>query len=74
MVGHTQKVDYKAVEEAEAAGSRLSETWPEVMLCGSSRCQGASWMFQTCVKGTNQKGKTQGEKQTKKRALVGDLQ
>lgn len=48
MVGHTQKVDYEAAEEAETAGSLLSGTWPEVMLCGSSRCQGASWTLQMC--------------------------
>lgn len=66
MVGHTQKVDYEAAEEAETAGSLLSGTWPEVMLCGSSRCQGASWTLQICVRGTNQKkGKTQGKKQQK---------
>lgn len=61
MVGHTQKVDYEAAEEAETAGSLLSGTWPEVMLCGSSRCQGASWTLQICVRGTNQKkAKTRG--------------
>lgn len=58
MVGHTQKVDYEAAEEAETAGSLLSGTWPEVMLCGSSRCQGASWTLQISVRGTNHGKKT----------------
>lgn len=55
MVGHTQKVDYEAAEEAETAGSLLSGTWPEVMVCGSRRCQGVSWTHQICVSGRTQK-------------------
>lgn len=55
MVGHTQKVDYEAAEEAETAGSLLSGTWPEVMVCGSRRCQGVSWTLQICVNGRSQK-------------------
>lgn len=55
MVGHTQKVDYEAAEEAETAGSLLSGTWPEVMVCGSRRCQGVRWTLQICVSGRTQK-------------------
>lgn len=55
MVGHTQKVDYEAAEEAETAGSLLSGTWPEVMVRGSRRCQGVSWTLQICVSGRTQK-------------------
>lgn len=62
MVGHTQKVDYEAAEEAETAGSLLSGTWPEAMVCGSSRCQGASWTLQICGRGGGNTGKQTSNK------------
>lgn len=68
MVGHTQKVDYGGEEEAETAGT-LSGSWPEVMLCGSRRCQGESRTLQICVRATNQ-GKNKKKKQKQNRALV----
>lgn len=68
MVGHTQKVDYGAAEEAETAGSLLAGAWPEVVMCGSSWCQGESWTPPICEEGKRRGVK--GEENQKIRALV----